>query len=113
MPSRRELSTVRAAGALVLALLAPAAVALAPRSGTVAVLGPPWAGGAGAARIVAAAGGAILRAGRFDNLLITTSPEPGFARRLYAAGAWLVVSPLLAGACAPSPSQPLTDSSPR
>ena len=108
---RRLLPTPTVAGAIGLALLVPVLVALTPRSGTVAVLAPPGAGTAGAARIVAAAGGVLLRAGRFDTLLIAASDEPGFARRLYAAGAWLVVHPALAGPCAPSPT--LSEPSPR
>ncbi|KMO33326.1 hypothetical protein VQ03_25095 [Methylobacterium tarhaniae] len=108
-PDRRPLSPLTAAGILGLALLVPVLAALTPRSGPVAVLGPPGSGAAGTARIVAAAGGVLLRAGRFDSLLIAASDEPGFARRLYAAGAWLVVHPALAGSCAPSFSPPPTD----
>ncbi|TNC11995.1 hypothetical protein FF100_17280 [Methylobacterium terricola] len=110
-PSGRPLpARPTAALALSLALLVPVLVALAPRTGPVAVLGPPGAGAAEAARIVAAAGGVLLRAGRFDTLLVAASDEPGFARRLYAAGAWLVVHPAWAGPCTPSPSPPSTDS---
>ncbi|AWN47281.1 hypothetical protein DK419_13940 [Methylobacterium terrae] len=109
----RYLPALPAACWLALALLVPVLVALAPRSGTVAVLGPPAAGAAGAARIVAAAGGVLLRAGRLDGLLIASSNEPGFTRRLYAAGAWLVVHPALAGPCAPPSSLPPTDPLPR
>lgn len=109
---RRPLSALPVGGALILALLVPVLVALTPRSGTVAVLGPPGSGAVGTARIVAAAGGVLLRAGRLDTLLIAASDEPGFARRLYAAGAWLVVHPALAGSCAPSAPPPM-DESPR
>ncbi|MFH6786078.1 hypothetical protein [Methylobacterium sp. MA0201] len=109
--ARRFLPALPAAGALALVLLVPVLAALTPRSGPVAVLARPGAGAAEAARIVAAAGGLLVRSGRFDALLIAASDEPGFARRLYAAGAWLVVHPALAGPCAPSPTP--TDPPPR
>lgn len=112
-PGRHLPTPAVSAFALSLALAVPVMAALTPRSGTVAVLAPPGSGAAEAARIVAAAGGVLLRAGRFDTLLIAASDEPGFARRLYAAGAWLVVHPALAGPCAPSPSPLSMESGPR
>jgi hypothetical protein len=87
--------------ALSLVLFAPVAAIALPPSNVVAVLGPPAAGTPGAARIVAGAGGAILRVGRWPNLLVAISSEAGFARRLYAAGAWLVVDPAILTGCDP------------
>ncbi|MGY2049340.1 hypothetical protein [Methylobacterium sp. JK268] len=90
-----------AGAALALGLAAPLAVP--PARGPVAVVGPPGDGLPAVARIVAAAGGAILAQGRFGNLLVAVSDAPGFARRLYAAGAWLVLDPRLAVGCGPDP----------
>ncbi|MBY0298177.1 MAG: hypothetical protein K2X71_19455 [Methylobacterium sp.] len=77
----------------------PLGLAAMPCGPVVAVLGPPGDIG----RIVARAGGAILRAGAAGNLLVARSDAPGFTLRLYAAGAWLVLDPMAAGGCEPLP----------
>ncbi|UMY17440.1 hypothetical protein MMB17_22940 [Methylobacterium organophilum] len=70
-----------------------------PRSDDVAVIGPPADGLAGAARAVAQAGGQIVNAVAGGPILLARSERPGFAARLYAAGAWLVL-PAFGGGCA-------------
>lgn len=57
------------------------------RSG-VAVLTPPWRG---AEAVVAAAGGTVLPLPGAPLSVIAAGPEPGFAARLRAAGAWAVL----------------------
>ncbi|WP_439495926.1 hypothetical protein [Bosea sp. (in: a-proteobacteria)] len=89
--------------ALVLgALLAPVVLVLAPRDrASVIVLA---ASSAGAAEAVTLAEGAILaRFGEFG--LVARSDEPGFAARLYGAGAMLVIDGAGRGGCLPQ-SQP-------
>ncbi|MDJ1159000.1 hypothetical protein QNA08_12215 [Chelatococcus sp. SYSU_G07232] len=74
------------------ALLTPLALALAPASREpVLVVASPFAGGKDAVRLVAEADGAIIRGGGRPGTVLARSDDPGFARRLYAAGAWLVV----------------------
>lgn len=87
--------------ALILFLLAftPLFALVLPRSETVAVVGPPWGDASGMIAIAARADGAILRPGGHSNILIVNSPHPDFVRRLYGAGAWLVLDPLAAGGC--------------
>ncbi|KMO36527.1 hypothetical protein VQ02_15195 [Methylobacterium variabile] len=91
---------LRDGAGLVLLLLAPFLVVAVPHSDTVAVLGRPGGGVAGAAAIVAAAGGRLLGTGA-TGLVVARSDEAGFVRRLYGAGAWLVLDPAVAGGCGP------------
>jgi hypothetical protein len=83
-------------------LLAPALALALPRDGTVAVIGRPGASVDAMARLVAQAGGAIVRLGPSDNIIVATSAETGFVTRLYGAGALLVLDALVADACFPS-----------
>ena len=48
---------------------------------------------------VARAGGRVLRAGRFDNILVVYDEGAGFSGRLKAAGAWTVLDTRLAAGC--------------
>jgi hypothetical protein len=96
---------LRLAIALALLVCAPMVVLGLPRSETVAVIGPPWAGGAKLFAIVAEAGGSPVRAGGHANIVIAHSPQADFVWRLYAAGAWFVLSPLLAKGCSPFPAE--------
>lgn len=82
-------------------LCAPLAVLAMPRSGTVAVVGSPLGDPATVADVVTAAGGVIVREGGVRNVLIAHSDEAGFVRRLFAAGAWLVLDPAAVGGCDP------------
>jgi hypothetical protein len=96
-------------GGLALALAAMAAaplIALAlPRDGKVAIVAAPGTGADAMARLVARAGGAIVRLGPTANVIVATSDAPGFVARLYGAGAWLVLDALVADACFSSPTR--------
>jgi hypothetical protein len=87
---------------LILAVMTalPALSLAMPRSNVVAVVGPAQAAPAAMAVLVARAGGSLVRAGGFDNIVVATFEEPGFIGRLYAAGAWAVLDPIVAGGCA-------------
>lgn len=77
-----------------------AAVALTPpKSGPVAIIVMPWSSGPNPMEVVSAADGRYLRQGAADWIVIAASDEPGFADRLYGAGAWIVANPLAAGGC--------------
>lgn len=77
-----------------------AAIAVAPAErGAVAIFVPPWVSGPDPIEIIAAADGRYMRRGIADWVVIATSDEPGFVDRLYAAGAWVVANPIVAGAC--------------
>ena len=70
---------------------APIALALAPREGApVAVIAAPWAG-ASAAAILARADGRLVEAAANRLVVIGIDETPGFAARLYGAGALLVL----------------------
>ncbi|GJD96174.1 hypothetical protein [Methylobacterium iners] len=89
----------RGIAGVALVLLCPFLVLAAPRGDTVAVVGGPARTMPEMARIVAGAGGDILRAGAADNVIIARSGEPGYVLRLYAEGAWLVLDPIVATLC--------------
>jgi hypothetical protein len=81
------------------AAMAPLAAILAPRDGTpVMVIGFPWASTGEALRIVASAQGMPLAAPR-GQVVIARADAPGFATRLYAAGAALVIDAGAAAGC--------------
>ncbi len=70
-----------------------------PARGAVAIFVPPWASEAAPMTIIAKANGRFVRTGSADWVFLATSDEPGFAGRLYAAGAWIVANPIIAGGC--------------
>ena len=79
-------------------LFAPIALSLSPRDGeAVAVIAAPWSGGA--PLIVAAADGRLLDVAANHLLAIGIDASPGFASRLYAAGAILVLDARAAALC--------------
>lgn len=101
-PERARLRDfVPAAALLVLSAGATAAAAMAPGAAgePVAAVFAPWTGPEHALRAVAAADGAAVRAGAFDNVVIAVSDDPGFRDRLRAAGAWLLLDPKALAAC--------------
>lgn len=83
-------------------VLVPLAVLALPRSEVVAVVGMPGGGAADSIRIVAEAGGTLLNRGGPDNVVLARSDQAGFATRLYAAGASLVLDGRVAEGCGPS-----------
>jgi hypothetical protein len=89
---------LRALATAGLALAAWSAIAAAlpfvtPSGRSLAVIGPASAG----IEAVAASGGQLLRAGRL--IVVARSDDPDFVRRLYAAGAILVLDAEDAGGC--------------
>jgi len=82
------------------ATLAPFVAALAPQDGApVAVILAPWAETGEAVEVVAAADGALLAASGGGRVAIARADAPGFAARLYAAGAALVIDAGAAAGC--------------
>ena len=84
---------------LILAVLAPLGLLILPRGSQVAVIGRPGASPSELANLVAAAGGGLIRGGGYANIAIAASDEAGFTTRLYRAGAWIVLDPIVAGGC--------------
>jgi hypothetical protein len=77
-------------------------IALFPReSQSVIVVAWPGKGSDDAATIVARAKGSLLRAGSWAAVVLATSDEPDFSRRLYASGAFLVLNGGAAEGCGP------------
>jgi hypothetical protein len=69
------------------------------RDGRYAVIARPGSHPSAVYEIVAQAGGTIVVPGALDNVVIAQSEAPDFRAKLIAAGAILVVNPLLASAC--------------
>ena len=90
-----------AVGGLI-AVMVPVVVLALPGATVVAVVGAPGADPAESARIIAEAGGTILDRGGPDNVLVARSDRDGFAGRLYAAGARLVLDGRKTAGCDPS-----------
>jgi len=78
-------------------------VAIPAGTGPVAVFAAPWS--ASAAEIVARAGGQLVAAGRSRWIMVATSADDDFVRRLYQAGAILVADPRYAIGCQAEPTQ--------
>lgn len=81
------------------ALAIPFAALVAPRADVVAVVLAPGSAATELVRVVAEAEGAILDAGGAGNVVIARSDRDGFAARLYAAGARLVLDAGRAAGC--------------
>jgi hypothetical protein len=99
-PSKRGLAAL-----LSLTICVPALALAVPRSAQVAVVGAPLQDGGAVFALVARAGGAVVRGGGTANVVVAESSEPGFVWRLYREGAWLVLDPLVAGGCDPTPTR--------
>ena len=82
-------------GAMGVATMAPGDDETAP----VAVLFPPWWDGDRSFLAAVDAGGVVVREGAVSSLLVAQSSEPGFRRKLHAAGAWLLLDPKAIAAC--------------
>ncbi len=89
------------AAALLLAatVLIPIASVLEPAGPEFVVLNRPGSSEAETAGLIAAADGALLRFGPTSSIVVAVSDQPGFALRLYRAGAWLVLSPSMLAGC--------------
>ncbi|MGU3466340.1 hypothetical protein ACLBXO_15940 [Methylobacterium sp. C33D] len=93
---------IRAAQGLLggmIVLVVPIALLVVPQSESVVVVGSPGSGTPDLARIVAAAGGTILSLGGRPSIVVARADGGGFARRLYGAGARLVLDGRLARYC--------------
>ena len=93
--------------ALALTLLAASlgamgAVTMVPgddEAAPVAVVFPVWWGTDRSLSATLEAGGVVVREGGLSSLLVAQSSEPGFRRKLRAAGAWLLLDPKAIAAC--------------
>jgi hypothetical protein len=80
--------------------LFPTALALAPRAANpVAIVAAPWASGADAARIVAAADGSLLATASGGRIAIARFTAEDFVSRLYSSGALAVIDAAAVTAC--------------
>lgn len=97
----RRLSPIAVAMALATPLLLAGAT-LWPRDGrAMAVVVAPYADSTAAIGVVIAAEGSIVAATPLASIVVARSDRPDFARRLYAAGAWLVLDAPIG--CEPEP----------
>ena len=76
-----------------------AGVAVAPTGTRMVVVAPPWSAPGRIMEIVAAAGGSLVDGGARDWIVLAESGERGFAARLFAAGAMIVLDGRLGQSC--------------
>lgn len=76
-----------------------AGVAVAPTGTRMVVVAPPWSEPGRIMEIVAAAGGALVDGGARDWIVVAESGERGFAARLIASGALIVLDGRLGKSC--------------
>lgn len=84
---------------LAVVVLVLLAAVMVPRSGKALVFIPPWSTPETMARVVADAGGTFVTTSSTGFAAVAHSTEPGFAMRLFHAGAFLVLDGSLASAC--------------
>jgi hypothetical protein len=99
--ARDRLAWVPAAILLVASFLGTATLSLRPSDDAgapVAAVFPPW-WSAEHSFAAALSGGAIVRDGAWSNILVVKPEDRDAARRLYAAGAWLLLDPKALAAC--------------
>ena len=88
-------------------VVAVAALQGVPRDGAqVAAIFSPWMRSDRVMARVAQADALLVRRGLLDSIVVVQSDEPGLIRRLYAAGAWLVIDPTVFGGCLAGHSEP-------
>jgi len=99
----------------VVTLVVPLLVLAVPRSDTVVLVGAAGSDAGDLIRLVAEAGGSILNVDSGRDIAVAHAGGDGFVRRLYAAGARLVLDERDAGGCAgarwdkPASSRPESD----
>jgi len=76
-----------------------AGVAMAPTGTRMVVIAPPWSEPGRIMQIVAAAGGSLVDVGARDWIVLAESDDRGFAARLFAAGALVVLDGRLGKSC--------------
>jgi hypothetical protein len=72
---------------------------LAAVGAPIAAIFPPWWQADRTFVAAASAGGAVVRAGAWPNILVVTAEDGDLPRRLREAGAWLLVNPIALGGC--------------
>lgn len=75
------------------------ALAIAPTGSRLVVIAAPWSEPGRITDIVMQAGGSLVNGGTREWIVIAEGEEPGFASRLMAQGAVLVLDGRLAEAC--------------
>ncbi len=75
------------------------AMAVVPTGSRVVVIAPPWSEPDRVMNIVREAGGSLVNGGTVDWIVVAEGNSQGFARRLIATGAILVLDGRLAQAC--------------
>jgi hypothetical protein len=92
--------------AVIVAVAAPIMIVMAgiwPRADqALAVMVSPTTPAAHAMQVIADAGGVFVAATALDSILIARSPSPDFVARLFAAGAWVVIT--APAGCEPHPT---------
>lgn len=78
---------------------AVAGVAMAPTGTRMVVIASPWSEPGRVMQIVAAAGGALVDGGARDWIVLAEGADRGFAARLFAAGALVVLDGRLGKSC--------------
>jgi hypothetical protein len=106
LPRPRRLSLLDGMIILVFILMASAAVlrtGLRPRDALagVAVVFPPWTSAEDAVLRATAPGGSVVRLGAIPAIVVVSAKDPGYADRVLAAGALLVLDPQALAICAP------------
>ena len=81
-----------------------AAAAIVPRNGQALVMVSPWSEPGHVVDVIAEAGGSIINGTGAPYAAIAYSDDPGFAFRLFKAGAMLVLDGSLAYFCRSTPS---------
>lgn len=81
---------------------ASARIGLVPRTSDdgVAVMFAPWTTASDSLSRATASGGRFVRFGGLPFIAVVMPPDAGYADRLFAHGAWLVMDPKLIAACA-------------
>ena len=87
------------------ALIVVAAIAVVPTGSRVVVVAPPWSNPGRVISIIADAGGTLVNGGRGHWLAVAEGSSPDFVKRLFAAGAVLILDGKLAAACSGGTSQ--------
>lgn len=72
---------------------------LPPEQGEMGVVFPPWVSEQDASRAVIEAGGLLVSAGRFSNVVVVYAQDSGFAGRVVQKGAWFIAA--ARGVCGP------------
>lgn len=96
------LSIVSFITSVLISITIPLVVVLMPRGeDPVLLIGLPWHSEHDSMRVIAAADARILSRGRYDGTFIVAADGPDLTRRLYEAGAFLVLNNRFFIGCSP------------